>query len=548
MLHVKLVHLPCARAAIIAIDSRRARRSRASLASSRPRICPQPMPRFGPAFADRPVLAVGETKFFGEPVAAVAAETKDAAEARGRRSSQVTFDELPAVLTVEQRARSRCRRSCRIRRFRHDDRSPQTNVPREWTVRMGRASRGRHRSSSSANTAFRWSRTSRSSRTFSSAAPDENGSRSGARRSIRSCCSASSRRRWGGRCEGADRRARSRRRLRRQRLAEVRAADGVSRAAPRPSRAAGADARGNVSGGPPDSARITRAPASIATAAHRLLRTLRRDFLIGAYADIGVRVVSKASYAACGPYRTPTRAGRCARAAFAHDAEHGVPGFGTPQASWAVESQLDRSRAHARHRSGRDSPPQPTAKGEAFIPNDTPADGDWAAALDRRRTALIAGTRRSHRIAAAGISLGLKSSSTASASLAIVRLHYDGSVTVLSGNIGHGAGRAHRAGADRRQELGVTPDRVAIVMGDTAIVPFDSSTSASRSTVFMGNAVLKACAHIRQSDRHRWRPVPSALTSRASTVTPGSVSLGGTPTGLATSRYCRRISARREAN
>jgi CO/xanthine dehydrogenase Mo-binding subunit len=34
-------------------------------------------------------------------------------------------------------------------------------------------------------------------------------------------------------------------------------------------------------------------------------------------------------------------------------------------------------------------------------------------------------------------------------------------------------------------------------MGDTAVVPFDSSTSASRSTVFMGNAVLKACEHIK---------------------------------------------------
>ena len=38
------------------------------------------MPRFGPQFVDRPVLAVGETKYHGEPVAAVAAETHDAAE------------------------------------------------------------------------------------------------------------------------------------------------------------------------------------------------------------------------------------------------------------------------------------------------------------------------------------------------------------------------------------------------------------------------------------------------------------------------------------
>src|SRR6185295_8160177 len=48
------------------------------------------------------------------------------------------------------------------------------------------------------------------------------------------------------------------------------------------------------------------------------------------------------------------------------------------------------------------------------------------------------------------------------------------------------------------KELGITPDGVVITMGDTSIVPYDSSTSASRSTVFMGNAVIKACAEIRR--------------------------------------------------
>ena len=48
------------------------------------------------------------------------------------------------------------------------------------------------------------------------------------------------------------------------------------------------------------------------------------------------------------------------------------------------------------------------------------------------------------------------------------------------------------------KELGVSPDRVVMTLGDTSIVPYDSSTSASRSTVFMGNAVIKACAHIRR--------------------------------------------------
>ena len=45
-----------------------------------PADLPSPMPRFGPQLRDRPVLAVGETAYHGEPVAAVAAETRDAAE------------------------------------------------------------------------------------------------------------------------------------------------------------------------------------------------------------------------------------------------------------------------------------------------------------------------------------------------------------------------------------------------------------------------------------------------------------------------------------
>ena len=204
-----------------------------------------------------------------------------------------------------------------------------------------------------------------------------------------------------------------------------------------------------------------------------------------------MRVVSKASYAACGPYRTP-HAHVIARALLSHTTPStAFRGFGTPQASWAVESQLTEAARllgldpiEIRRRNL-------ARKGEAFIPNDTPADGDWLAALDAAEAALswhapLPPNR------GRGLALGLKSSSTASASLAIVRLHYDGSVTVLSATSDMGQGArtvlAQIAGA----ELGVTPDRVTVVMGDTALVPFDSSTSASRSTVFMGNAVAKS--------------------------------------------------------
>jgi CO/xanthine dehydrogenase Mo-binding subunit len=100
-----------------------------------------------------------------------------------------------------------------------------------------------------------------------------------------------------------------------------------------------------------------------------------------------------------------------------------------------------------------------------------------------------------------GISVGIKSSSTASASFSLVRLHFDGSATVIAGTSDMGQGARTVFAQIAAQELGVPTDRIAMVMGDTAIVPFDTSTSASRSTVFMGNAVLKACQHIKSQLR-----------------------------------------------
>ena len=74
-----------------------------------------------------------------------------------------------------------------------------------------------------------------------------------------------------------------------------------------------------------------------------VFQDLEADFLIGAYADIGARVVSKASYSACGPYQTP-HARVVARALLSHTTPStAFRGFGTPQASWAVESQLDEA-------------------------------------------------------------------------------------------------------------------------------------------------------------------------------------------------------------
>ncbi len=98
-LHAHLVTLPVAHARIVSIDAT------AALALPGVRMVfsaadvPESTPRFGPQFNDRPVIATGEIKYHGEPVAIVAAETKDAAE-EAARLVHVEYEELPAVVTV----------------------------------------------------------------------------------------------------------------------------------------------------------------------------------------------------------------------------------------------------------------------------------------------------------------------------------------------------------------------------------------------------------------------------------------------------------------
>jgi CO/xanthine dehydrogenase Mo-binding subunit len=524
VLYAKLVHLPCARAAIRRIDASRAAELPGVAGVLTAADLPQPVPRFGPAFADRPILATGETRFFGEPVAAVVADTKDAAEAAAALV-EVEFDELPAVLSVEQ-ALDPASALVQDPALRPGDARARSNVLREWTFGWGDAPAEPHLVLEREYQFPMVTHFAIEPHVFV-AVPGDDGITVVSptqhpfvlQRVVAAALG------WP--------------------LAKVRIV------APDPGGGFGGKGWPKFEplvavlalrlGRPVrlvltleetfQAVRRTSARIDARTAfdrdGHILSQSLVTDFLIGAYADIGVRVVSKASYAACGPYRTP-HAHVVARALLSHTTPStAFRGFGTPQASWAVESQLTeaaRTLGIDPIEIRRRNLPR---KGEAFIPNDTPADGDWLAALDAAEQALswhtpIAPNR------GRGVALGLKSSSTASASLAIVRLHFDGSVTLLSATSDMGQGArtvlAQIAGA----ELGVSPDRVTVVMGDTALVPFDSSTSASRSTVFMGNAVKKACIHIRTQLR--------TLAARAFNadeaiveVAPGSVRCGGEP-------------------
>jgi CO/xanthine dehydrogenase Mo-binding subunit len=95
-----------------------------------------------------------------------------------------------------------------------------------------------------------------------------------------------------------------------------------------------------------------------------------------------------------------------------------------------------------------------------------------------------------------GIAVGLKSGPTTGLSYSTVRLLVDGSIVVYAGTSDMGQGARTVLAQIAAHELGAPLAWVTVVMGDTAVVPYDQQTSASRSTVLMGNAVLAACRDV----------------------------------------------------
>src|SRR2546426_907838 len=384
---------------------------------------PQPVPLFGPVYADRPVLAGAETKFFGEPVAAVAADNKDAAE-DAASLIHVDHEQLPAVLTIDA-ALDPASPLVQDAALRKPGPLAATNTLEAWQFGWGNLRDAHAECVIEHDYVFPMVTHFAIEPHAFLAAPDEHGVTIWSpiqhpyvlQRVVAAAL------KWP--------------------LARVRII------APDPGGGFGGKGWPKfeplmaflaLRAGRPvrlvltleetfQAVRRTSARVRARTGFDRsgaiVFQDLEANFLIGAYADIGARVVSKASYCACGPYKTP----------------------------------------HAR-----------------IVARAAEAIG-WAAPISTHR--------------GRGVAIGLKSSSTASASFALARMHYDASVTILSGTSDMGQGARTVLAQIVAEALGIPVDRVAMIMGDTSVVPFDSSTSASRSTVFMGNPVLKACESIK---------------------------------------------------
>jgi CO/xanthine dehydrogenase Mo-binding subunit len=483
-LHVKLVTVDHARARIDAIDASAALAVPGVRAVLTAADLPTPMPRFGPQFRDRPVIAVDEVHYHGEPVAAVAADTLDAAEA-GARLVRVACEPLPAVTSIEA-ALGPGAPLVQDPFLRPGDPLASTNVLREHRYGWGDVDAAEADASVVIEGRYEFPMVTQFAiepHAFI-AAPEGDGI---------AVWSSIQHPYWLQRI-----------------LAGVLdlPLEAVRVHAPDPGGAFGGKQHAKYEPLVAFLALRTGRPCRLVLSLEETFQAVRRgassvhvrtgfrndgtivfrdiaaDYLIGAYADIADRTVGKGSFTSNGPYLVP------AVRIFARSVlSHTVPstafrGFGNPQQIWAVESNLDEAARvlgidPVELRLGNLARP-----GDAFIPGDTPAEIiGWGEAVPPGR--------------GRGIAVGLKSGPTTGLSNATVRLLADGGAVLYSGTSDMGQGARTIFAQIVAEELGVPMERVTVVMGDTAIVPYDQQTSASRSTVVMGRAIQRACEDIR---------------------------------------------------
>lgn len=79
-----------------------------------------------------------------------------------------------------------------------------------------------------------------------------------------------------------------------------------------------------------------------------------------------------------------------------------------------------------------------------------------------------------------------------------VRLNIDGRFSVAAGSASAGQGHETTLAQVAAEALGVEPEAVRVIVGDTDAIPYGIGTFASRSAVLAGSAIHQACTRLRQ--------------------------------------------------
>jgi carbon-monoxide dehydrogenase large subunit len=228
-----------------------------------------------------------------------------------------------------------------------------------------------------------------------------------------------------------------------------------------------------------------------------------------------------------GPYQCEAYAFSCSGVFTNKMATDAYRGAGRPESCYAVERIMDALAL----RVGKDPadvralnfiPPftEPTAVASGVMFDS----GNYEAALERakqmvgydelRREQQAGGGRRNGKLLGIGLSSYIEACGVAPSQIiaalkggsggweaATIRCHPTGKVTVVTGTSPHGQGHETSWSQIAADALGVTPDDIDVLHGDTAVAPLGLDTYGSRSVAVGGTALFKAAEKVRAKAR-----------------------------------------------
>jgi len=250
--------------------------------------------------------------------------------------------------------------------------------------------------------------------------------------------------------------------------------------------------------------RADDARVHIRTAADANGRVIARQATIymntGAYAENSPLVSSKAAIRIIGPYAYEALditsyavyTNTCPASSYR--------GFGVNQVALAAEVQMDELAEKAGQEPLQFRLNNFADRGQEFYPKRRGLTADVKGDVRKLAEALGWGAplppNRGRGIAAIVIDAG-----AVPVGRSEVRVHGDGSVTVLSGSTEMGQGSKTVLGQIAAEEFGTSLDKVRVIQSDTALTPFARSTGADRTTTLEGRTVLAACVDAKEQIR-----------------------------------------------
>lgn len=242
------------------------------------------------------------------------------------------------------------------------------------------------------------------------------------------------------------------------------------------------------------------------------------DYILdaGAYATLSPVVLWRGAVHACGPYKLEGVRVR-ARAAATNKAPNGAfRGFGSPQILFAVESQVDAAAAELGLdpvefrlknfiEKGDETPGGQTLRDSVGLREAMETAVEKSSWGEKRRSFSSDSTknprfRRGIGCSAVlyGVGLGAGGEHLARTG-AYVQVEPDGSALFAVGTTEMGQGMTTVLGQIVAEELGLDISKISMMPTDTSRVPDSGPTVASRSTTMSGNALRNACSPVRRT-------------------------------------------------